>query len=37
MVELAWGWLRFQPSNRLCHWFNQRLPAPENDRGASVS
>jgi transposase len=25
MVELAWSWLRFQPSSQLSHWFNQRF------------
>ena len=25
MVELAWSWLRFQPSSQLSRWFNQRF------------
>jgi transposase len=25
MVELAWSWLRFQPSSQLSQWFNERF------------
>lgn len=25
MVELAWSWLRFQPTSQLSLWFNQRF------------
>ena len=25
MVELAWSWLRFQPTSQLSHWFNERF------------
>jgi transposase len=25
MVELAWSWLRYQPSSQLSRWFNQRF------------
>jgi transposase len=24
LVEIAWGWLRFQPHSRLTLWFQQR-------------
>jgi transposase len=25
MVELAWGWLRYQPNSDLSRWFAQRF------------
>lgn len=25
IVELAWGWLRWQPGSELTHWFNRRF------------
>jgi transposase len=25
MIELAWGWLQFQPDNYLSRWFNERV------------
>ena len=24
MIELAWGWLRFQPNSALSHWYRRR-------------
>lgn len=25
MIEIAWGWLRFQPASRLTTWYNERF------------
>jgi transposase len=25
MIELAWGWLRFQPNSKLTRWYNERF------------
>jgi transposase len=24
-IELAWGWLRYQPGSKLTHWYNERF------------
>ncbi len=25
LIQLAWGWLRFQPESQLSHWFEERF------------
>ncbi len=25
MIQLAWGWLRFQPNSQLSRWFEERF------------
>jgi len=34
-VEIAWGWLRFQPDSQLSHWFRQRY-GPGSSRSRRV-
>jgi transposase len=34
LVEMAWTWLRYQPSSALTQWFNQRTQGTEPNRRA---
>jgi len=35
MIELAWGWLRYQPTSELSQWFRRRF-GPGNTRMRKV-
>jgi len=35
MIELAWGWLRYQPRSELSRWFHRRF-GPGNSRMRKV-
>ena len=35
LVELAWGWLYYQPESQLAKWYEQRFAA-SNSRGRKV-
>ncbi len=35
MVELAWGWLRYQPNSELAQWYRERFKG-KGKRSAKV-
>jgi transposase len=36
MVQLAWGWLRFQPSSSLSRWFHERFGVGKRMRRVGI-
>lgn len=36
LVQLAWGWLRFQPTSKLTLWFNERFGRGKRHRKVGI-
>lgn len=36
LIEISWGWLRFQPQSRLTKWFNERFGSGKRSRRKGI-